>query len=209
MKKTLILDFDGTLADSLPVLVGAVNGVAERFGYQEISEKDIEQLRSKTVMELKDFFSLSIFQIPFFLAGVRKLFYENVGRLEPVLGMPDALHELKKEGVRLGCLTSNTQDLVEDFLGKYYENLFDFVEGGVSIFGKARELERVMKEKELEKQECVYVGDEIRDVLAAQAVGVRMWAVVWGLNSEEALRARQPDRVVTSPMRLVEACRRI
>jgi phosphoglycolate phosphatase-like HAD superfamily hydrolase len=45
----------------------------------------------------------------------------------------------------------------------------------------------------------VYVGDEIRDVHAAQAAGVPVVAVTWGYNNVHVLTESKPDKIVFDP----------
>ena len=44
MKKLLIFDLDGTLADTLPSITRAINLAAAEFGYPESSDDDIQEL---------------------------------------------------------------------------------------------------------------------------------------------------------------------
>ena len=46
--------------------------------------------------------------------------------------------------------------------------------------------------------EALYVGDEVRDAEAAQAVGIAFAAVSWGFATPEALRRQAPDRLFAS-----------
>jgi phosphoglycolate phosphatase-like HAD superfamily hydrolase len=64
-----------------------------------------------------------------------------------------------------------------------------------------------MKEFGYSAREILFVGDELRDIEAAQETGVHMAAVTWGYNSTAALEAAGPDYLIADPMgicRLVE-----
>ena len=48
------------------------------------------------------------------------------------------------------------------------------------------------------------MGDEIRDIEAANSAGVDVAAVGWGLNSRRALLKRNPTYIVAQPAELPE-----
>jgi phosphoglycolate phosphatase-like HAD superfamily hydrolase len=55
----------------------------------------------------------------------------------------------------------------------------------------------VLREQSLQPADILYVGDEVRDVEACQKVGVKIIAVTWGLNSQEALEKAGAETVST------------
>lgn len=50
----------------------------------------------------------------------------------------------------------------------------------------------------------MYVGDEVRDIDAAKAVGLISVAVCWGFNSRFALEKAQPSFIADNPEELLE-----
>jgi phosphoglycolate phosphatase-like HAD superfamily hydrolase len=61
-----------------------------------------------------------------------------------------------------------------------------------------------LREQQLEKADAVYVGDEIRDVQAAQAVGLRVVAVSWGFARLAGLEAKRPTALAKDPADLMK-----
>ena len=56
----------------------------------------------------------------------------------------------------------------------------------------------------LDPAQCVYVGDDLRDVQAGRAAGMRTVAVRWGyLGEGEAIDAWQADHVISHPSELL------
>ena len=53
-------------------------------------------------------------------------------------------------------------------------------------------------------EKVVYVGDEVRDIDAAKKTGIKVIAVGWGFNSQEALAAQNPDFLIERPQELIE-----
>jgi phosphoglycolate phosphatase len=56
---------------------------------------------------------------------------------------------------------------------------------------------------ELAPQDCIYVGDDLRDMLAAHAAGMRSVAVAWGYG--DALESWNADRIIRHPAELIPA----
>jgi phosphoglycolate phosphatase len=59
-----------------------------------------------------------------------------------------------------------------------------------------------MKEFQLGPREVFLVGDELRDIEAAQETGVHMAAITWGYNSPQALAEASPDYLFTKPLEI-------
>ena len=78
-----------------------------------------------------------------------------------------------------------------------------------SLFGKHRTLKRFMKTCNLSTNDVVYIGDEARDIEAAHRVGMRIIAVGWGFNSEQRLRAQNPDVFIAKPEELLGAVNKL
>jgi phosphoglycolate phosphatase len=56
-----------------------------------------------------------------------------------------------------------------------------------------------MRELHLKPRQIFFVGDELRDIEAAQETGVHIAAVTWGYNSTPALTEAAPDYLFTNP----------
>ena len=82
--------------------------------------------------------------------------------------------------------------------------MFEQVAGGASMFGKAGALKKLIEKGKLDPNRVHYVGDEVRDVAAAKAAGVRSIAVSWGYAQRAALAALNPDHIVDTPAQLVQ-----
>ena len=55
------------------------------------------------------------------------------------------------------------------------------------IFGKEKLFNKFLKKESIEKKNIIYVGDEIRDILACQKVGIKIISVTWGFNTRLGL----------------------
>jgi phosphoglycolate phosphatase len=203
--KVIIFDFDGTIADTVDALVSIANSLAVEFGYGQITPEEFVILKSLTSREIFKYSGIPLFKIPFLLKKVKRELKNKIPELKPIQGIPEALIELKDNGSRLGIITSNSKGNVKEFLKiNNLDNLFEFVHPGVTIFGKTKIINNVLRQKQIKTQEVLYVGDETRDIEASKKANVKVCSVTWGFNSQEALIKENPDFLIHHPRELVE-----
>jgi phosphoglycolate phosphatase len=204
MKKIIVFDFDGTIADTFPEAVKVLNEILPSFGLRKVEREDLKIFRSegtrKTLKQLK---------IPWIkiIRINKKLMTELKGRvefLELIRGMDKTLKELKNRGYKLGILTGNLKESVEKFLNKNDLEIFDFIYSGGGILGKHLAIKKMMKKEGLKKEDFVYVGDEVRDIEACKKVGVKIISVAWGFNDYDALGKYKPDWLIKKPEEILE-----
>jgi phosphoglycolate phosphatase len=205
--KLIIFDFDGTLADSLDIFIEATNHLAQRYGYSPIDNSQIPQIRSLSSRELIQQIPVARWQLPFFLHKLRQEVRQLSPKLQLFDGISEALTQLDQE-YSLGIVTSNTKATVETVLTEQgLDPLFQFIHAGHGLLGKARILRRLLRQYHLQPTEVVYVGDETRDIEAAQQAQVAAIAVSWGFNSRAVLEQQQPNIVIDHPRELLTAIR--
>lgn len=202
-KRLLIFDFDGTIADTLPVAVHIVNALGDEFGFRQVLAEEFVELKHKSIKELMEMSGLSWYQLPLFVKRARDLFKERLVEVNPILGMPEILVALHKRGYRMGILTSNTEEGVSHFLKMNEVHLFEFIYAPDSIFGKAKVIKKIMKNYELPASALAMIGDEVRDIEAAQKVGIQSVGVTWGFNSAQLLSKNSPDHIIAEPKELL------
>lgn len=81
-------------------------------------------------------------------------------------------------------------------------DVFDYIYCGSSVFGKDKILKKMARTHNLNLDDIIYVGDEVRDVDMAKKVGIKMIAVTWGVSTHEALKKANADFVVDKPAEL-------
>lgn len=59
---------------------------------------------------------------------------------------------LKLQGYKIGIITSNTQENVEDVLQKHDLLIFDFMVSGTTLFGKHRSIKKKLKFKNIQPE---------------------------------------------------------
>lgn len=203
----IIFDFDGTVADSFDFIVDFL--AAEAGVDAPVGDKRRE-LRDRPMAAIGRQFGLSWWRLlRAFFRGRRKM-RAAIKQVEPFKDMPEVIKKLHAEGHELFMVSSNTVRNLRAFLHDYQLHVY-FLEiyGGVGLFSKAPALRRLLKEQHIDKENAVYVGDEIRDVQAAQSVDMRVVAVAWGFASSSKLKALKPTATADSPQELLRVLEEI
>lgn len=197
----IIFDFDGTIADSFDYIT---DFLAAEAGQEPLSTDQKQQLRGHSMAAIGRQFGLSWWQlIRLFFKGRRQM-HRVISKVKPFEDMPETLKKLHAEGHELFILSHNTVANIHAFLHHYELHTY-FLEtyGGVGLFGKSSVLRRLLKEQNLEKEDALYIGDELRDVQAAQSIKLRVIAVTWGFARPADLEALEPTALAAEPADLI------
>lgn len=197
----IIFDFDGTIADSFDYIV---DFLASEAGRPALTAAQKQTLRGHSMAAIGRQFGLSWWQlIRLFFKGRRQM-HRVIGKVKPFDGMPEVIRKLHAEGHELFILSHNTVNNIHTFLHHYkLHTYFLEVYGGVRLFGKSAVLRRLLKEQSIEKENALYIGDELRDVQAAQSIKLRVIAVTWGFARPADLEARAPTALANEPTDLI------
>jgi phosphoglycolate phosphatase len=208
MQKTIIFDFDGTIADSIltnaEILV-IFNKIANENNFRNITLKEIEKLRDVGLYESIKLLKIPFYKIPFIAKRVRAIVKADETVSKPINEMPKTLKKLKKQNFTLGIMTSNKKESVVRFLKKNDLEVFDFIYSGSNLFGKDKVLKNLFKKQKIDLKRSIYVGDEIRDIQAAKKIDLAIISVAWGYNSKKGLLKHKPDYLVEKPSELEKA----
>ncbi|MGF1494403.1 MAG: HAD-IA family hydrolase [Microcoleaceae cyanobacterium] len=200
MKKVIIFDFDGTLADTLQTLVGITNRLSEEFGYPKTKPDEVVQLQHLSTRQIVQRSGIPVFKLPFLMRRVRLELRQDIQSVEIFPQIKETLMDLKAQGYLLYILTSNTKDNVSHVLQRHgVLDLFISIYSGSNLFGKSRVIRKLLKREKLNRLQAIYVGDETRDILAARQAQIKVIAVGWGFNSPEVLSEYSPDALAQSP----------
>lgn len=202
-KPVVIFDFDGTIADTLTLLIRISNRLADEFRFQKIQDDEVAVLKTKTIAEIVRHLKIPVAKIPLILYQIRRQMRQHITQAPAAEGLKDILWQMHAQGWRLGILTSNSRKNVETFLKHNGLDCFDFLKTSVGIPGKTLRLKQLLRKQNLQHHEVIYVGDEIRDIEAAKSNRIKVAAVAWGYNHPEALAAYQPDYLIRHPKELL------
>ena len=186
----LIFDLDGTLADSFPFFLRVHDELARRHGFRAIGDDHVEPLRRLTTRQMLARSGLPAWRLPLvgrdFVAAMKQ-----ADDVRPFPGVADVLPRLAQRAT-LALVTSNSREVATQVLGAELMALFAHVDGGASIFGKARRLRRVLAAVGVPARDAIYNGDQDADAEGARDAGVAFGAVDWGYAAPETLAACRP-----------------
>jgi len=204
MTKVIIFDFDGTLADTIDILLSITNRLSAEFGFKCATKEELAQLSNLNSWQILQYSGISIFKFPLLIRRLKAELHSQVPHIQLFPGIKEVLLELKKRGFQLGIITSNSRENVLGALEKNgLQDTFTFIYSG-STFGKHKVINKWLRIENIHTEKVVYVGDEIRDIDAAKKTGIKVIAVGWGFNSQEALAAQNPDFLIERPQELIE-----
>lgn len=203
--RSVIFDFDGTIADTLDEARKVYNHLALEYALRQVGAEEVPDLRHFSLKELLSHLGIPKHRVPILLVRATSLLRANIGRIPLIPGMATLLPALRDRAHCFGILTSNTASNVELFLDAHsLTELFRFVSSTSKLSGKAKHLRAIQKTFSIRGEEILYVGDEIRDIRAAKKAGVAMAAVTWGFNSRASLEREEPDYLIDSPAQLLD-----
>lgn len=202
--KVIIFDFDGTLANTLPLAIKCINSLAPEYGYNATNDPEIiEMLREKGMHEIVKMLGLWFWQLPVYATKAKNFFKENLKDITVFDGVKDMIKVLATK-YEIAIITSNSKDTVKRVLDTAEIVDVKNIYADSSIFGKHAVIKRFLKNNKLEPCQVIYVGDEIRDVEACKKIGVKIVAVTWGYNSKNALTLSKPDYLADSCQDIVK-----
>ena len=210
--RAVLFDFDGTLADTAPDLAAAVNRMRVEQGLQPLP---IERLR------------------PFASAGARGLVHAAFGIKPddgeyPALretfleyyaervceqttlfpGIAELLEELKARAIAWGIVTNKATRFTERLVVELKLKPDCVACGDTTAHLKPHPapLLHAAHQIQVSPQNCFYLGDDLRDMKAALAAGMRPIAVEWGYHHPDGGEpgSWQAAAVIRHPMDLVE-----
>jgi phosphoglycolate phosphatase len=187
-----IFDLDGTLVDSFPWFLRVVNDVARDFDFKPITADDIPQLRRSGPRDILKRLELPLWKVPRIAAHMRRMKREHLAELPLFPGVPEMLRALRNDGIRLALVSSDSEANARLQLGDSAACFSDFV-CGASLFGKTAKFKRVARRAGIAPSLVIAIGDEMRDMDAADATGIAFGGVAWGYAEPDALRARKPQ----------------
>jgi phosphoglycolate phosphatase len=196
----ILFDFDGTLADTLPLFENFNEAHRLQFGLHLLTR---EKFRSLPLERAIQEMGLSDEKLPTYVGELKKFMRENLSRVKSFEGTSEALEKLKQAGHTLCILSSNSQESIIDFLQR--ENLtsyFSQIVGDAPVYEKHNTIRDLLIHRRTSPANTLYVGDEVRDFQACTLAGVPFLGIGWGWDDAKLLRLAGVKHLVDSPKEL-------
>jgi pyrophosphatase PpaX len=198
---TWLFDFDGTLVDSVELILDSLRH-ATRTVLGRIVPDDV--LRARVGRPLREHMrELDAERADDLVAVYRE---HNLRRhadlLRPYPGVAEMLAGLRGRRARIGIVTSKMRPAVDAGMALVPLGEFDAIVTCEDTDRHKPDPDPVLHGLALldaDPRTTVYVGDSPYDVRAGRAAGVATAAALWGAFPEEVLRAERPDRELRRP----------
>ncbi len=213
----VFFDLDGTLVDTADDLAAPVNHMREARGLKPLP---LEEYR------------------PFASAGSRGLLHIGLGattddpdypalrteflsRYEQEIavhsrlfdGMPELLAWLEANGIRWGVISNKLEYLVHRLVQQLGLGHRVALAYGGDTAPRAKPwpdpLKMALQETGLTARQCVYIGDDLRDIQAAHAVDMPAVAAAYGYGNPNEIPQWKADHIVTSPQEFLAMLKRL
>ncbi len=212
MPKALLVDLDGTLADTAPDLAAALNAVLEEEGRQRLPFEQIRPHVSFGAPRLVRLgFGEDLADPEFERLRGRLLDHYSLGVCRETRlfeGFDTVLEHLESSGVPWGIVTNKPGWLTDPLLEAMglHRRVRSVVSGDTLARRKPHPepLLHAAAEMGVLAEECVYAGDARRDIEAGQAAGMLTVGVTWGyILEDDPASAWGATRVIHHPSELI------
>jgi len=196
----VLFDFDGTLADTIPLIVASYHHTLATSGLPPEQEAEVRSWIGRPLQPvLEERYPGRGAELTNAYRAWNLANHDDL--IEVVTGIVELVDELHASGARTGVVSSKGGDTVR--LGLRAVGL----EGRIDVVAAQEhtELHKPHPEPLLyaarqlgaAPHDCAYVGDAVVDVEAALAAGMGAVAVTWGAGERQLLEAAGPDAVVS------------
>lgn len=211
MKKLIIFDYDGTLADTSPGICHCYNATAASMGYAPHPErKDFYGVIGGSLEHgfPKLWPQMTQEQVKQAVIQYRER-YATEGKALPAPlynGMKETLEKLKQSGFKLAVATLKHERFIRDMLR---DNGIDFLFDAVCAYRGKETKSDLLREAcsltGISPQESVLVGDSAFDGQGAESIPMDFVAVLygWGFREKSETAPYHPAAVIQYPPELV------
>ena len=210
--RAALFDFDGTFADTAPDLAAAVNAMRTKRGLAPLAPQVVRPYASMGARGL--------LRIGFDMApddtnyiAMRDEFLDLYERALCVhtrlfAGMRELLRELEARAITWGIVTNKATRFTSPLVTELDVAPACVVCGDTTPHLKPHPapLLAAAEQLRLPPADCVYVGDDLRDIQAARAAGMRCVAVQYGYHGADnpGPATWNADAIIDHPLELLE-----
>lgn len=196
--RTVLFDLDGTLIDSIELILDSYHHTLAAHGREPVSNADwLAGVGTPLRVQLRRA-ARSDEDLAVLAATYREYNLANHDRMiRPFPGVTELVLQLRAAGYRTGVVTSKNRE------GTLRGLRLVGLEAAIEILVCADDVtnpkphpepvERAVAELGADPATTIYIGDSIHDLHSGRAAGVRTGAVLWGPFSRTDLEPADPD----------------
>ena len=208
----ILFDLDGTLVETAPEIMDAVNDTLRRFDLPEVSQQQVNDWIGHGTLELLiqalAFSSRKTVSEVRASEQLRSMTTEYNGFYEQRCGtrsrlypqVRDTLQALRALGVKLAVVTNKESRYTRVVMDVHHlTELFDAVVCGDTLPTKKPDptgVQHCLSRFEVACSRALFVGDSSIDVATARNAGVGVWVLPYGYNMGQPIEACAADRII-------------
>lgn len=215
MKKLIIFDLDGTLLNTIGDLADAVDYVMRSRNLPEHTNAEYRQMVGGGIKRLVERalpaeLAENEAYVEECVAQFRRYYVDNIDRHTiPYEGIPELLHKLQRDGVKMAVASNKFQHGTDRLVAKFFGDIeFVAIEGnreGAPLKPNPEIIHNILRIADLEPCDAVMVGDSGIDIRTAIAAGIDSIGVSWGFRFADELYAAGATTEVTTTEELERA----
>ncbi len=204
----VLFDLDGTLADTAPDLIAALNRAVQKQGFSPVSNEKIKPLISYGAAAMIKQCTLDnnneAIQAEI-LKNMLEDYQINIAdQTQLFTGMDNILEIIENKGLKWGVVTNKRQRFTDPLMAalNLTERAACIVSGDTTNNPKPHPepLLTACKQANVKPKHCVYIGDAAHDIEAGKAAGMKTLAATYGyLKSEDIPDQWGADILINSP----------
>lgn len=210
--RTIVFDLDGTLIDSLGLILASYRHTMEtHLGREMADDLWVRGMGTPLAVQMLEFASDAAEASAMVETYTRHNLANHDRLVVPYPGVLEAVSELRSRGMTLAVATSKRAEATMLGLARcgLPESWFAGIVTADDVTRPKPDPQPVRMALELAGEKdparAVYVGDSVHDMRSGRAAGVVTAAVLWGPNSRETLAVTEPDVWVETPAELPAA----
>lgn len=193
--EAVLFDLDGTLIDSLPLIVKIYRKVFDELKLPW-GDDDVVKMIGLPLKDIGRHYTGE--QVEHFEELYRFYYHREHDRYTSLFpGTIPLLDLLKEKGIRLGIVTSKGKTgawMSINYTGlKPYMDIVVTAHDVIKPKPDPEPLLKALNHFGIEAARSIFVGDSSYDILTGKNTGSRTLGVTWGLGSEEELARLKPD----------------